>query len=264
MYYKKMTFKGTLFITGSVRIICAISLISVILMPAYSMATDPDVTANISTAQNYTKNTDKRVKAIQSLGESGEERALLPLLTILKDVNEEQGIRSCAARALTNLGKPRLEIIHALEDVFREKTTGKNLGYTILLLIGKMQSLESIKLVSDALVNADSMTRFKAAQALGHMQREEALRLLTLHYNREKDRIVRAEVARALGHYENATAEEMLSDIVRNDPEPLVRMNAALMLGKYKKLSTKARKALEAALEDTSSSVQKTAKGILR
>ncbi len=108
------------------------------------------------------------------------------------------------------------------------------------------------------------MIRFKVCQALGQLGGEESVQLLGLHLGNEKDTIVRAETVRALGDTKSMAAEKALVHSLLSDPKPIVRWNAALMLKELPSLSPDARSALNAALNDSSSIVSETVKGMLQ
>ena len=210
------------------------------------------------------RNLRERTIAIYHLGACGDDRAAEPLLNILTDRTEPEGLRSNAARALADLGKARLRIISAFEAVYREKNAGDNLRYTILLCFGRMGAIESFALMSEALSDPNPMIRFKACQALGQLGGEASVQLLSTHLGHEEDTMVRAETVRALGSTKSLAAEKALIHLLISDPKPFVRWNAALMLKGFPSLGPEARSALNAALNDSSPIVRETVKGILR
>jgi len=210
------------------------------------------------------KSLRERTVAIYHLGASGDKRAVEPLLDILAGKTEPEGLRSNAARALADLGKARSRVISAFEAVYREKGTGNNLLYTILLCFGRMGATESLPLMSEALSDPNPMIRFKACQALGQLGSEESVQLLSSHLGNEEDTMVRAETVRALGGTKSIAAEKTLIHLLLSDPKPFVRWNAALMLKELPSLSPEARSALNAALNDSSPIVRETVKGMLQ
>jgi len=222
-----------------------------------------DYDGNVSIALDGSQNSDDRITAIKELGASGDQLAADPLIVLLKDPREQRAIRSAAVRALAQLGEPRAEIIEALEYAYREPDTERNLSYTILLYLGHMKATKAFSLFENALTHENSTLRFKAAQGLGMLHDDEALRLLIEYMGSEQDRMVRAEMIRALGQTHTALTEAPLINALGSDPEPLVRMNAALMLGQFESLSDDARVALNTSRDDLSPAVRKTVKGIL-
>ena len=222
-----------------------------------------DLSETTALARNPEANLRERLLAIDALGSSGDEGAAVLLLKILKNVSEEQGVRSSAARALARLGEPRAEILTAFESVYADSGSGENLLYTILLHYGVMRAVESIPLLSNALTGPNPMIRFKAVQALGELKGSSAVSLLTAHLDVEKDPMVRAETVRALGRLEDPSAQKVLSRILAKDPEPLVRYNAVQSLITFKSLSPGTIVALKAALEDSSPMVRKAVEGVL-
>ena len=241
----------------------AIIFILVVSVPPSALArSEYDDPASV--ALDGSRTIDDRITAIKELGASGDEQAADPLFILLNDQQEQRAIRSAAVRALTQLGKPRMEIIEALEGVYLGKNTNHNLSYTILLYLGYMRATESLPLLSEALSHGNSMIRFKAAQALGLLQSDEAIAALVSHMKHEADPMVRAQTVQAIGQTENPVTEAALIQALRSDHEPLVRYNAAIMLDTFAILSPEARSALEAARDDASPSVRAKVKGILR
>jgi HEAT repeat protein len=218
---------------------------------------------NLSIALDSSQTLRQRIIAIHYLGSTGEERAAGPLLSILTNPVEQEGLRCTAARALTDLGEARSEIIPAFEKVYQEPESGRNLKYTILLSLGRMRGSEALPMLSAALSDSSPMIRFKASQAVGELKSDESVRLLTSHLETEKDRMVRAEIVRALGLTQNPAAEMALAKSLASDPEPLVRWNAAITLKKFKTLSPEARAVFTAAQKDPSPMVRQTVKGML-
>lgn len=218
---------------------------------------------NLSIALDPSQTLRQRIIAIHYLGSTGEERAAGPLLSILTNPVEQEGVRCTAARALADLGEARSEIISAFEKVYQEPKTGGNLKYTILLSLGQMRGSEALPMLSAALSDSNPMIRFKASQAVGELKSDGSVRLLTSHLGIEKDRMVRAEIVRSLGLTQNAAAEKALANSLASDPEPLVRWNAAMTLKKFKTLSPEARAVFAAAQKDPSPMVRQTVKGTL-
>src|SRR5690606_30870546 len=116
-----------------------------------------------------------------------------PLLSTLRDKGEDRRVRAGAVLALAESGKPRATIIEAYEEVYRDRRTGENLRYTILLSLGTLKATESQALVSEALSGDDDRLRFKAAQALGMIGGDDAVNLLVSRLEPEQDRMVRAQ-----------------------------------------------------------------------
>lgn len=236
-----------------------------ILFVASAVATaGSELERNSLFALDQGKSLRERTVAIYHLGASGDKRAVEPLLDILAGKTEPEGLRSNAARALADLGKARSRVISAFEAVYREKDTGNNLLYTILLCFGRMGATESLPLMSEALSDPNPMIRFKACQALGQLGGEESVQLLSSHLGNEEDTMVRAETVRALGGTKSKAAEKALIHLLLSDPKPFVRWNAALMLKELPSLSPEARSALNAALNDSSPIVRETVKGMLQ
>ncbi|MBI4773004.1 MAG: HEAT repeat domain-containing protein [Deltaproteobacteria bacterium] len=221
-----------------------------------------DLSELLSRAQDPSANLRDRLVAIDALGSSGDEGAAAPLLSILSNVSEDEGVRSFAARALARLGEPRAEILAAFENVYNDPGSGENLLYTILLHFGDMHAVESLDLLSGALASPNPMIRFKAVQALGELKGSNAVSVLTAHLDVEKDRMVRAETVQSLGRLEDPAAQEALTRTLVKDPEPLVRYNAVLSLSMFKSLSPATIEALKAALKDSSVLVRKAAERV--
>jgi HEAT repeat protein len=178
---------------------------------------------------------------------------------MLRDKGEDRRVRAGAVIALAESGKPREKIIEAYEEVYRDRKTGENLRYTILLSLGTLKATESQALIAEALSGDDDRIRFKAAQALGMIGGDDAVNLLVSRLEPERDRMVRAQIVRALGRSESASVEGVLVWALQTDPEPLVRYNAALSLAQFKSLGAEGREALRVAAEDPSPMVRKGA-----
>jgi HEAT repeat protein len=237
-------------------------LVLLVFLLADPLAAAGDLSGKAAIAVDRTQTAEDRMGAIFDLGASADERVAPVLLGLLRDVSEENRIRTSAVLALVNLGKPRVKIISTFETVYGEPNAGKNFRYTILLSLGKMKAIESLPLLAEALSSKESMIRLKAAQALGALENEAALLLMARHVEKEEDYMVRAVTVRAAGQSQSTTAEGILVKSLRSDPAPLVRNNAAIMLGKFKKLRPEAQAAIEAAREDESLEVRNTARGI--
>jgi len=216
---------------------------------------------DLAAAQDRTRSIEDRSRTILVLGRSGDQKASGPLLQILRDPAEPRRVRASAVMALAQIGQPRAEILSTYEAVYKSPRTGENLRYTILLSLGTLKATESYQLLADALSNRDSMIRFKAAQALGDFQSEEALNLLASRLEKEPDRLVRAQIVRSLGLSENAFVEGVLSYSLKTDQAAVVRYNAAVALRNFKALGEEGRDALQAAREDSSSMVRDAVRG---
>ncbi|MCX5833439.1 MAG: HEAT repeat domain-containing protein [Deltaproteobacteria bacterium] len=217
-----------------------------------------DTARDLAAAQDRSRSVEDRLRAISTMGQSGDERHSESLLRMLRDKGENRRVRTGAVMSLAKLGKPRPKIIEAYEEVYRDRKTGENLRYAILLSLGTLKATESQTLLAEALSGGDDRIRFKAAQALGMIGGNDAVNLLASRLDLERDRMVRAEIVRALGRSESAFVEGILARALKTDPEPLVRYNAALSLVQFKSLSTEGREALRAAGEDPSPIVRKT------
>ncbi len=227
-------------------------------------AAESEFSRNLSVAQDDGKSVSERMAAIQYLGTSGELQALKPMLDMLKNPKEKEAVRCGAVRGLADLGQERSQVIEGLEQVYREPGAGENLRYTILFSLGSMRAEQSFPLLSNALSDADEMIRFKAAQAIGHIGNEPSVKLLIARLEAEKDRMVRAEIVRALGGARNDASRNAIIQALLSDPSSLVRWNAALTLKKFDPLSPEVRSAIAPALNDSSSMVRETVKGMLQ
>jgi HEAT repeat protein len=230
----------------------------VFLFLSAATVTGQNIPPDLVAAQDRTRSVEERSRTILALGRSGDAQASGPLLQILKDPSEPQRVRASTVIALSRIGQPRSEILSAYEASYRSPATDKNLRYTLLHALGQMRAAESLSLLSEALAAGDDGIRFKAAQALGMVGGDSAVKVLISRFESERDRMVRAEIVRALGGNESPSVEGLLVRALRTDPEPLVRYNAALSLVKFKSLSTEGQEALRAAGEDPSPMVRKT------
>ena len=228
------------------------------------LAAESEFSNNLSIAENPENSLRDRIVAMHYLGTSGEETALKPMLAILKNGKEKEGIRCGAVRGLADLGQGRPQVISGLEQVYRERNAGENLRYTILFSLGRMQAGESLPFLSDALSDPNPMIRFKASQAIGRIGTEASATLLISHLKEEQDRMIRAEMVRALGGARGTEVRKELVQRLLSDPSSLVRWNAALTLEKLEPLSPDTRSAMAPALNDISPMVRKTVKGIVQ
>ncbi len=233
-------------------------------MTASALAAESEFSNNLAIAENGANGTRERMAAIHYLAISGEERALKPMLAILMNEKEKEGIRCGAVRGLADLGQGRVQVISGFEQVYRKPGAGENLRYTILFSLGRMRAEESLPLLSGALSDPNEMIRFKASQAIGYIGNDTSVTLLLTRLNEEQDRMVRAEMVRALGGSKSTEARKALIQALLSDPSSLVRWNAALTLEKFEPLSPEARSAMAPALNDPSPMVRKTVKGILQ
>jgi HEAT repeat protein len=224
-------------------------------------AEEPEADSDAAVALDYRKNPGARIQAIQRMAVQQDGNAAGPLISILLDKAEEQGVRASAARALGEFREAGPEVLKALIEVFREPGAEANLRYTILLSIGKLKNESGISLLKEALAESDPMIRFKAVQSMGDLGSAEAVSIITGHLNSETDKMVRAQAARVLGNYDQDASQLCLAGLLKGDPEAVVRLNAALSLKRLASLNAAAKAALEAAGEDSSSMVREAAKG---
>ena len=231
---------------------------------ASALAAESEFSKNLAVAENGENSLRARMVAIHYLGTSGEEQALKPLLAILTNAKEKEGIRCGAVRELAGLGQGRSQVISGLEQAYGEPGGGENFKYTILFTLGRMRAEESLPLLSDALSDPNEMIRFKASQAIGHIGNDTSVTLLVTRLNQEQDRMVRAEIVRALGSAKSTEARNTLIRALLSDPSSLVRWNAALTLEKFEPLSPEARSAMAPALNDDSPMVRAAVKGLLQ
>jgi HEAT repeat protein len=239
-----------------------IPLFSALLILSFFSAdadTGRDTATDLAKAQDRTRSVEDRLGAIRTMGQSGDERHSDPLLRMLRDKGEDRRVRAGAVITLAESGKPREKIIDAYEEVYRDRKTGENLRYTILLSLGTLKATESQALLAEALSGDDDRIRFKAAQALGMIGGDDAVNLLVSRLEPERDRMVRAQIVRALGRNESASVEGVLGRVLKTDPEPLVRYNAALSLVQFKSPGAEGREALRVASEDPSPMVRRGA-----
>ena len=182
-----------------------IPLFSALLILSFFSAvadTGRDTDTDLAKAQDRTRSVEDRLGAIRTMGQSGDERHSDPLLRMLRDKGEDRRVRAGAVITLAESGRPREKIIEACEEVYRDRKTGENLRYTILLSLGTLKATESQALVAEALSGDDDRIRFKAAQALGMIGGDDAVNLLVSRLEPERDRMVRAQIVRALGRNE--------------------------------------------------------------
>jgi len=249
-----MTMKGASIIrAGAAGIFIMLSM-------AFSVSAD-SIDELTSRALSGAADETGRVRAIAELGTAGTDASSEPLLRIARDRHENDGIRSAAVRALSELARPRSEILAAFEEIYGDPASGNNLLYTVIFSLGRLKAQESFPLLADAIESADDAIRFKAAQALGEIGNPEAFRLLKGRLRSDDDRFVRAEIVRALGAFDSPAAQDILAGVLAGDSSAVVRYNAAVLLKGKKTLTLEAQSALAGALTDASPMVRAAAKG---
>ncbi|MBN1827860.1 MAG: HEAT repeat domain-containing protein [Deltaproteobacteria bacterium] len=235
--------------------------IAILLSTALSVSAN-SIDESTSRALNGGADETVRVRAIAELGTAGTDASSEPLLRIARNRQENDGIRSAAVRALSELARPRAEILAAFEEIYRDPASGNNLLYTLIFSMGRLKAQESFPLLADAIESADDAIRFKAAQALGEIGTPEAFRLLKDRLRSDDDRFVRAEIVRALGAFDGPAAQDILAGVLAGDSSAVVRYNAAVLLKGKKTITSEARSALAGALTDASPMVRAAAKGV--
>ena len=104
------------------------------------LAAESEFSKNLSILENPENGLRERMVAMHYLSTSGEEQALKPMLAILRNSEEKEGIRCGAVRGLAELGQDRPQVISSFEKVYGEPGVGENLRYTILFSLGRMHA----------------------------------------------------------------------------------------------------------------------------
>jgi HEAT repeat protein len=202
------------------------------------------------------KSWPERANAAEKLGKIGHSRAVLPLITLLQDANEDREVKNAAMRALGKIHDERAiePLIHALGLI--DVSAGQPLA-DVLMQFGDM----AIPFLIDVLSASKKETqRYWAARILGRSNPYGATSPL-LNALSDHSAKVRAEACIALGHLRISEAVSPLVKIVTEDPVSLVREAAAEGLGKI--ADDRAIAALLESLADLDDAARRRALGAL-
>src|SRR5678815_3580228 len=165
-----------------------------------------------------------REEAAVTLGTFRDPRAVLPLVSLLRDT--DRAVREAAIGALTAIGEPSVPVLGlCLSDPQPEVQEAAS---SVLALIADERVL--IPLI-DALGNQDWIVRMHAAKALGRLKDVRAIEPL-VPLLQDKVKAVREEATIALAEIGDAALPSLLEAL--KHPEWLVRLHAVEALGKSK------------------------------
>ena len=188
----------------------------------------------------------ERAGAAEKLGEIGCPRAVLPLIALLHDAEEDREVKGVAMRALGRIHDPRaipplLEALHSPDP-----STGQPIA-DVLTRFG----LEAISPLMETLQSSASEgQRTWCARILGTLQAGQAVPFL-LDTLSDQGEAVREAAVIALGKIHDVRAVQDLRDLLFMDPSTLVREAAAAALGQIG--DDKAIESLRRALADMDS-----------
>jgi HEAT repeat protein len=173
------------------------------------------------------KSWKKRVFASEKLGHIGSAKAVPHLLSIIRDVNnEDEDVRTTALRALGRI-RDRRAVPFLIEALgYPETWLPPRIG-EILVSIGK----ESIEPLKKELRNFESESRRGwAAEILGWLEAESATTAL-IESLFDVSPEVRARAAGALGKIKDNRAIAKLTELLVSEPAPFVRIRVSQALG---------------------------------
>jgi HEAT repeat protein len=224
-----------------------------------------------------------RASSIIALGKTEDKNAAVHLTRILKNKNEIDWLRGCAAIALSRIpGEESIPpLIEALQDenllVSRaailalgdlkyqpaipyleeilQSQDKKELHAAAITILGTISGREAAQVLLQALENPDNRVKRNAALALGELHIEKAV-IPLMNLMKEDDECLRAIAASSLGLIGDKQAVEALI-IALSDISENVRTIAASSLGYLG--DSKSIPLLEKALQDENKSVRETA-----
>ncbi|HEV3469938.1 MAG TPA: HEAT repeat domain-containing protein [Pyrinomonadaceae bacterium] len=202
-----------------------------------------------------------RMRAISSLGRTGDERALDVLREIaLSPVYEDESPTDSAIHALRDHESPRAvsllgDVIvngknltarqHAVsllsgrpgeavvDELFRiyDAVPDKEIRKYVVAGLGHRRSPRAAaRLLEIARTAGDVELRKVAVQAIPNRGEEQDLDVLLPLYDSERDAELKDYILNAIGHYKHRRAYDKLMQVVRNGSEPLERRKQAISL----------------------------------
>ncbi|MCX5752792.1 MAG: HEAT repeat domain-containing protein [Candidatus Krumholzibacteria bacterium] len=229
------------------------------------------------------KSWKKRAFAAEKLGRIGSAKALPALLSIIRDVtNEDEDVRGAALRALGRIRDeraipfliealgypdtwlpPRIgEILVSVGDPaipFLQAELRRNPSEHVRMwsaeILGWLNAASAAAVLGDALSDISPEVRAKAAGALGKIKDDRSVNMLLELLVSDPVPFVRVKASQALGLIGHPAVIDYLINILK-DPEWWVRVRAVEAL---EKLGDKAVAALLPALEDEDPEVRKRA-----
>ncbi|NSW75431.1 MAG: HEAT repeat domain-containing protein [Candidatus Atribacteria bacterium] len=185
---------------------------------------DPRVTESLLEALQHDI-PQVRMGAAYTLGEIGDIRAVEPLITVLREDQEER-VRTQAAHALGRLGDKRAvkPLIEALKD--REHSV----RYAAIMALWELEAKEAIPYLIQALHDEHPSVREIAAWVLGEMGDSRVVESLLASLS-DEDPSVREDIVAALGKIRANEATSPLMGMLQDENEN-IRVAAVWALGK--------------------------------
>lgn len=171
-----------------------------------------------------------RLEAATSLGIRRERSAVSPLLELIEQEEEAEGVKVEAVEALGAIreGVPVGRLVSRLEQESSAKVRGQ-----IVDVLGDLDGLSAAEAVTIALVSDPAReVRARAAQALGRLRPPGAFALLVGRLHSETAPENRAAIFQGLGQLGDREGTPTLIAALVGERDPLSRKAAALALGK--------------------------------
>ena len=209
---------------------------------------------------------DLRNAVIITLGESGDETVITPLINILNNPKESIPIRKTAALALGKIGNSQastalvnglketsapllLAVIEALgkikdksclpslADCLNDKEKSAEVHRAIVDVLGEIKDPSCVSVIVPFTDDSRDRFRWSAANSLGKIGSEAGVTPL-VKLLKDEFADIRQISAEALGNIGSETAAQPLINILLNDKDPRVRELSAVALGKIKSKQT--------------------------
>ncbi len=232
--------------------------------PVEEKAPEPKVKDEVEIQIDLLKEKDwfRRKEAAITLGEMGDERAVAPLITALRD--DEWNVREAAEDALTMIGSPAVEpLIKALREYQIRRYVIKVLGrikdervldplfiqlrneefkddaMAALVEVG----LPAVERLTAVLNDKDRNVRKHAVQALGAIGLPEAVELL-IEATKDEEWEVRMAAIAGLDEIGDARGKPAVKALMK-DPDFAVQMRAERIIWGWKKKDKQAKEEIE-------------------
>lgn len=209
---------------------------------------------------------DLRNAVIITLGESGDETVMTPLINILNNPKESIPVRKTAAFALGKIGNPQASIalINALKETsvplllaviealgkikdksclltlttcLNDKEKPGEVQRAIIDVMGEIKDPSCISVIITFTDDSRDRFRWSAANSLGKIGSEAAVAPL-IKLLKDEFADIRQISVEALGNIGSENAAQPLINTLLNDKDPRVRELSAIALGKIKSKQT--------------------------
>ena len=177
---------------------------------------------------------DVRLKAAEALGKLADNRAVDPLIEVLRN-DEDRDVRLKAAWALGEIGDARTVDPLSYASVKDADGYVREEAYKVLqknTIGGNKNDTRSADLIIEALKDDDQGVRYRAAEALGQIKNAMAVDPLIEILRNDEDRDVRLKAAWALGEIGDTRTVDPLSYASVKDADGYVREEAYKVLQK--------------------------------